>query len=171
MWYPAISDQVPELIGQNALFYGLHAYRDATTDSESKRVVLLSYGSGGNAKGIGWLASDLATRGFVVLAVNHPGTTSRDSLPSATSHIWERHDDLKALLNFAQAGLPFGVTVDMDRVGAVGFSLGGYSVLGFGGAEVSKAGYIDYCDRFPDKIDRGWMNASGLDLNTIDEAR
>ena len=67
MWYPATSDQVPELIGQNALFYGFHAYRDATTDSAPKPVVLLSHGSGGNAKGIGWLASDLATRGFVVL--------------------------------------------------------------------------------------------------------
>ena len=171
MWYPATSDQVPELIGQNALFYGFHAYRDGTTDSEPKPVVLLSHGSGGNAKGIGWLASDLATRGFVVLAVNHPGTTSRDSLPSATIRIWERPDDLKALLDFAQAGLPLGVTVDMHRVGAVGFSLGGYSVLGLGGAEVSKAGFIEYCDRFPDKIDCGWMNASGLDLNTIDEAR
>ena len=59
----------------------------------------------------------------------------------------------------------------MDRVGAVGFSLGVYSVLGLGGAEVSKAAFIDYCDRFPDKIDCGWMNASGLDLNTIDEIR
>ena len=106
-----------------------------------------------------------------MLAVNHPGTTSRDSLPSATIRIWERPDDLKALLDFAQAGLPLGVTVDMDRVGAVGFSLGGYSVLGLGGAEVSKAGFIDYCDRFPDKIDCGRMKASGLDLNTIDEAR
>lgn len=105
MWYPAISDQVPELIGQNALFYGFHAYRDATTDSEPKPVVLLSHGSGGNAKGIGWLASDLATRGFVVLAVNHLGTTSRDSLPSAINHIWERPNDLKALLDFAQPSL------------------------------------------------------------------
>ena len=105
MWYPAISDQVPELIGQNALFYGLHAYRDATTDSESKRVVLLSYGSGGNAKGIGWLASDLATRGFVVLAVYHLDTMSRDSLPPAINYIWERPNDLKALLDFAQPSL------------------------------------------------------------------
>jgi len=50
MWYPAISDQVPELIGQNALFYGFHAYRDATTDSEPKPVVPLSHGSGGKRR-------------------------------------------------------------------------------------------------------------------------
>ena len=67
MWYLASSDQVPELIGQNALFCGFYAYRDGTTNSEPKPVVLLFHGSGGNAKGIGWLASDLATRGFVVL--------------------------------------------------------------------------------------------------------
>ena len=123
MWYLATSDQVPELIGQNALFYGFHAHRDATADSALRPVVLLSHGSGENAKGIGWLAIDLATRGFVVLAVNHPRTTSRDSLPSATIRIWERPDDLKARLDFAQVGLPLGVMVDMDRVGAVGFSL------------------------------------------------
>ena len=59
----------------------------------------------------------------------------------------------------------------MDRVGAVGFSLGVYSVLGLGSDEVSKAGFINYYDRFPDKTDCEWMNASGLDLNTIDEIR
>ena len=41
MWYPATSDQVPELIGQNALFYGFHAHRDATADSVLRPVVLL----------------------------------------------------------------------------------------------------------------------------------
>jgi predicted dienelactone hydrolase len=171
MWYPATSDQPPELIGQNSLFYGFYAYRDAPADPVPKPVVLLSHGSGGNARGIGWLASHLATRGFVVLAFNHPETTSRDSLPSATFRIWERPDDMKALLDLAQTSLPLGISVDMERVGAVGFSLGGYSVLGLGGAEVSKAGFIDYCDRYPDKVDCGWMNASGLDFNTIDEAR
>jgi alpha-beta hydrolase superfamily lysophospholipase len=31
-----------------------------------------------------WLAKALAEKGYVVLATNHPGTTSRDSLPERT---------------------------------------------------------------------------------------
>lgn len=171
IWYPAISDAAPELIGQNALFYGFFAFRDAKPKDGPYPVIVLSHGSGGNALGLGWLASDLAARGIIVLAVNHPGTTSGDSFPEATVKVWERPDDMKALLDFAAAELPLDLIADMERVGAVGFSLGGYSALALGGAEVSKSHFIDYCRSFPDKLDCGWMNAAGLDFDAIDAVR
>lgn len=171
VWYPAESDAAAELIGQNALFYGFHAQRDAAADQTPAPVVVLSHGSGGNALSLGWLATELAARGMIVVATNHPGTTSRDSFPDATVRVWERQDDLKALLDYASSDLPHGLTSDMDRVGALGFSLGGFSVLGLGGAEVSKERFIDYCTRYPDKLDCGWMNANGLDFDAIDAVR
>lgn len=169
IWYPTDSDTVPELIGQNALFYGFHARRDAAGTDQAAPVVVLSHGSGGNAVALGWIATTLAQRGMIVIATNHPGTTSRDSTPEATVRIWERPMDLSALVDFADAGLPFGITADTDRVAAMGFSLGGYSALSLAGLTASKAQFIEYCDTWPDEIDCGWMNAGGLDFQAIDQ--
>ena len=48
------------------------------------------------------LAEALAEKGYVVLATNHPGTTSRDSLPERTVMIWERAKDMSEILNWAE---------------------------------------------------------------------
>lgn len=171
IWYPSDADADPDLVNQNALFYGFHAMRDAPGLGSPAPVVVLSHGSGGNAPGIGWIASQLAAKGMIVLATNHPGTTSRDSLPSETVKIWERPADMAALLDLAEAGLPLGIEADMSRVAAMGFSLGGYSALSLAGVTVSKAQFISYCEDYRDKIDCGWMNAAGLDFQSIDQAR
>jgi predicted dienelactone hydrolase len=171
VWYPSDAAQLPNLINQNALFYGFYAMRDAPAREMPAPVVVLSHGSGGNAPGLGWIATQLATNGMIVLATNHPGTTSRDSLPSETVKIWERPADLTALLDFAEDGLPLGMRADMSRVAAMGFSLGGHSALSLAGITVSKAQFIAYCETYPDKIDCGWMNAAGLDFQTIDQTR
>jgi len=171
IWYPSDATAAPELIGQNALFYGFHAMRDVAGRAVPAPVVVLSHGSGGNAPGLGWIASQLAAKGMIVLATNHPGTTSRDSLPSETVKIWERPADMTALLDYAQSGLPLGITADMSRVASMGFSLGGFSALSVAGVTASKAQFIDYCATYPDKIDCGWMNAAGLDFQAIDQAR
>jgi predicted dienelactone hydrolase len=165
VWYPA-TEGTPELIGQNALFYGHHVRRDAPLPM-SAPVVLLSHGSGGNAVQMGWLAAHLAKRGAVVIATNHPGTTSRDSVPARTVQIWERPNDLSALLDWLEAGGLPGFVPGPD-VTAVGFSLGGHSALALAGLRVSKARFIDYCNRNTGRVDCGWLQAGGVDFAAID---
>lgn len=171
VWYPTDRTEPATLINQNALFFGFHAVRDAPARSLPAPVVVLSHGSGGNAPSLGWLASELAAQGIIVVATNHPGTTSRDSLPEETVKIWERPQDLTVLLDWVQDGLPLGMQADMTRVASLGFSLGGFSALSIAGVTVSKAQFISYCNAYPDKIDCGWMNAAGLDFQSIDQAR
>lgn len=171
VWYPTDADGPPGLVNQNALFYGFHAQVDAPGTGRAAPVVVLSHGSGGNAPGLGWIASQLAARGMIVLAPNHPGTTSRDSLPSETVKIWERPDDLSVILDAAADSLPLGIEADLDRVGAMGFSLGGFSALALAGVEVSKDRFIAYCAANPDVADCGWMNRAGLDFQSIDAAQ
>ena len=81
IWYPTDDDGPTELIGQNKLFYGHYVRPNSPSKSGVHPVVVFSHGSGGNALLVGWLAEALAEQGYVVLAANHPGTTSRDSLP------------------------------------------------------------------------------------------
>lgn len=170
VWYPTQASQSPDLLGQNALFYGHYVQTGAPATDAALPLVVLSHGSGGNAVQLGWLASQLANAGFVVAAVNHAGTTSRDSDPHRTPMIWERAADLTALVDHIIAGTD-GPRIDATRVGALGFSLGGYSALGVSGVRLSKVAFIDYCDRNAGLVDCGWMQAAGVDFDAIDQTR
>lgn len=171
IWYPTDSDAPPSLIGQNGLFYGSHIRANAHPLAGPLPVLLISHGSGGNAERLGWLAGFLAHQGIIVVAPNHPGTTSGDSDPFKTPLIWERTDDLRAALDLLQTNPPGGLQPDMARVGVLGFSLGGYSALGFSGLRVTKAAFIAHCAANPDAADCSWMVQAGVDFTTIDAAR
>lgn len=169
VWYPTNDTNPPELHGQNLLFYGFHSQTDATPVPETRPLVVLIHGSGGNGPRLGWLATSLANAGFVVMAANHPGTTSQDSWPAETIKIWERPQDISAMLDWILADKPLGLSVDADRMGVLGFSIGGHSAMALGGALVTKAGFLNYCATSEDAVDCQWMERGGLDLNSINE--
>jgi len=177
LWYPTTTTttttttQEPSTLGSNAVFHGVEVAKGATPRSGALPLVLLSHGSGGNAANLAWIATELANRGMVVAAPNHPGTTSRDSLQAETIKIWERPADLSAIVDLGLSGGFDGITIDAEAIAAVGFSLGGYTVLGTAGAQVSKAAYIDYCDANAGLMDCGWLAEGGVDLATIDQTR
>lgn len=171
LWYPAKADGRAVLIGQNALFHGTWAADGATPAVGAHPLVLFSHGSGGNAQRLGWFASALAAEGYIVAAPNHPGTTSQDSDPFRTPMVWDRTADLSAVLDHLLATPPEGLAIDAARVAVAGFSLGGHTALALGGARLSKAAFIDYCDRAGDQLDCGWMRQAGVDFSAIDAAR
>jgi len=161
IWYPTDDDRPTELIGQNALFYGHYVQPNAQPKSGTHPVVVFSHGSGGNALQVGWLAEALAEKGYVVLATNHLGTTSRDSLPERTVMIWERAKDLTEILNWAENPTIEGLSLDTANISVAGFSLGGHSALAISGLQVSKVKFIEYCDRNADIWDCGWLSRGG----------
>ena len=170
IWYPGGNDGVSMELGRNAVFKGTRVRVGARPQSGKFPLVVLSHGSGGNAVNIGWIASHLAEQGIIVVATNHPGTTSRDSIPHETVKIWQRPADLSAMLDYFEATPPGPLVPDMERVGAVGFSLGGYSVLALAGAQVSKQLYIDYCAAMPEMWDCQWFRQAGVDLSKTNAA-
>ena len=167
IWYPTDDDRPTELIGQNALFYGHYVRPNAQPKSGTHPVVVFSHGSGGNALQVGWLAEALAEKGYVVLATNHPGTTSSDSLPERTVMIWERAKDLTEILNWTENPTIEGLSLDTAKISVAGFSLGGYSALAISGLQVSKAKFIESCDRNADIWDCDWLSRGGVDFTEI----
>jgi len=171
IWYPAKSDGEEVRIGKNAVFIGDMVRAGATPKSGKHPVILLSHGSGGNAAGISWIASELATHGIIVVAPNHPGTTSGDSSALNTVKTWERPMDLSGLIDELGHYLPANIEYDAEKIGAVGFSLGGYSVLASAGVRANVASYSSYCDRNVGKLDCGWLVRGGVDFSKIDKPR
>ena len=171
LWYPA-QDPAAETapLGRNAMFAGTEVIEAAPPATGYHPVVLISHGSGGSADKMGWLAGPLAEDGWIVAAPNHPGTTSRDSLPERTILPWERTADMRAILDRLAEAPPGGLAPEEGAV-AIGFSLGGHTALRLAGARVSKTAFLDYCERNPGILDCGWFAEAGLDLGTIDAVR
>ncbi len=167
IWYPPQGDGAKTWLGKNIVFKGVEVQKAAAPKKAAHPLILLSHGSGGNAVNLGWIAARLADEGAIVVSTNHPGTTSRDSHPRETIKIWQRTADFSAILDYMQKARPFGLSVDGAKIGAVGFSLGGYTVLGLAGGRVSKQKFINYCTQYSKLSDCIWIK-NGVDLNDID---
>lgn len=114
---------------------------------EPARVVLLSHGSGGSAWQLTWVAEPLARAGFLVAAVDHHGNNTVDGyLPEGFGFWWERPLDLSFVLDV------LAEEQDVGAVGALGFSLGGYTVAALAGARIDAGVYerlLDGSFEFP----------------------
>lgn len=160
VWYPAEGGGEPVMVGANMVFRGAPAVPDATPAKGRFPLVVLSHGSGSRVQGMGWLATELAKAGFVVAGPNHPGTTSGYSTPGDTPKLWQRTADLSAVIDRLTGDGQWQGLVDADRIGVVGFSLGGTAAMLSAGARADLEAYARYCDDY-DKWDCAWY-AGGI---------
>lgn len=96
-------------------------------------------------------ARALAEKGFVVAALKHPGDNWRDL--SRQGRIWERPGQFVRVLNYLLDDWPGRTSLDPDRVGAFGFSAGGFTVLAAAGGEPRLALTGPHCQAHPDYFD------------------
>ena len=106
----------------------------AAPPAASRPWLLLMPGLGGTTDQLGWLAADLAARGWAVVALEHPGsdaTAMRAALegqrpPPGAETLAIRLDDVEAVLDASRSG---HLEVPGDGVVLVGHSLGGLTAL------------------------------------------
>ncbi|CAI8781218.1 Peptidase_S9 domain-containing protein [Pseudomonas sp. IT-347P] len=146
VWYPsATTDATPQLFGDNPVFVGAPAVLDAPAAKGEHPLVVISHGNGGSWINQTWLASALAHQGYIVAAVNHPGTTSRDRSPLAAAQLWQRPVDLSRAVDAVTAQPEKFGAVARDRIAIVGHSLGGWTVLEAGGARFDPERFAQDC--------------------------
>ena len=149
VWYPAVTTATPELIADNAVFIGALAVPDAAPAAGEHPLVVLSHGYGGNWGKQVWLASALAHQGYIVAAVNHPGTTNKDRSPQAAAQLWQRPADLSRAIDAVLAQPKQFGAVTPDRIAAIGHSLGGWTVMEIGGARFDPDLFSRDCAEHP----------------------
>ncbi|RCW23259.1 putative dienelactone hydrolase [Ciceribacter lividus] len=183
IWYPAEDGGEPVAVGENRIFEGTPALKDAAIRKQRFPLVLLSHGSGSRVEGMAWIATKLAEAGFVVAGPNHPGTTSGDSTPAATPRIWERTGDLSAITTALTVDPDLASSIDPHRIGVLGFSLGGSTAMELAGARADLDAFVRYCDSYPAMMDCRWFRGGRgfvdgepvkvdvLDLRSIDRVR
>jgi len=112
-------------------------------------VIVISHGLGSDRRTYAYLARQLASYGFVVAVPEHPGSNAQQlqalingtvSEVTAPSEFVDRPLDIKYLLDeltrLNQSSAWQG-RFDLDRVGIVGHSFGGYTALALAGAEIN----------------------------------
>lgn len=168
IWYPAGRKTYQGVVGDNAIFKGSKAYVGAAIADGNYPLLILSHGSGGNMDTISWLSSGLAQNDMMVLAMNHPGSTSGDSSPRRSIKVWERARDLTALLDAFLADNPLAKNVDHGRIYSMGFSLGGLTALHLAGLRTDKQAYVNYCDTFGEAAqDCLFFKKGGVDFDGL----
>lgn len=153
VWYPAedSAGEKDQYVGpaDAPLFYAGRAAKDATLAPafEGYPLVALSHGTGGSALQMGWLGTYLASRGYIVVAVNHPGNNAVTgyTVPGFVEG-WERARDISTAITDMLADPRFGSKIDADRIGAAGFSFGGYTMMELAGATTDFKRLLDWCD-------------------------
>jgi len=169
IWYPAEPGGRTVTVGGNGVFNGAEAGRGAPHRGGSYPVIVISHGAGGNAGQFGWIASRLAQSGYVVVLPKHPGSTSGNASALEAVRIWERPQDISAVLDAITANPQDYSYMDLDRIGVLGFSAGGYTALAVAGARVDPARLAAFCDEGGRGMsDCGFFARFGVDLHALD---
>lgn len=147
-------------------------------------VIVISHGFGADRRFLKYLARHLASHGFTVAALEHPGSNVAwlasvingqvlsdqfiDLLP-ATEFI-DRPRDVSFLLSelneIAQQSYYLRDKIDTDNVIVIGHSLGGYTALALAGAELNLDNLREFCNG-PDQFGLSvadWLQCTAVDL-------
>lgn len=145
IWYPAQADTVPGTVYHTLIRDGvtqvqLHgsACRDAPPAVLNAPLIVISHGYPGNRFLLSHLAESLAAKGFVVAAPDHSGSTYEDQQAFDITLVNRPLDQRAVIDAMAQLGGDLGAMVVCDRVGLIGYSMGGYGALIFGGAGLAE---------------------------------
>ena len=112
-------------------------------------LVLLSHGAMGAAVNYSWIAEALARRGYVVVGVSHfgesPAFGQASVSPMNVSHFGDRTRDFNTALAYVLAQPELASHIDADRIGLLGHSSGGSTVMMLAGGKFSLGDVAAYC--------------------------
>ncbi len=152
VWYPASSDEAilyNTVIGQTPVSISGQALRDTNPLEGPYPLIIASHGQPGTRFQFAYLSEHLASLGFVVASIDHRGSTYQDlSQQDYVSSIVYRPQDIL----FALDEIPKMISsADNSKVGLMGYSYGGYSVINAAGAGLDSKALSDYCLTATDK--------------------
>lgn len=160
------------VLGENAVFFGVTVYEQAKALQGKYPVILLSHGWGGNNTRMSWLSAGLAARGAIVVAVNHPNSSTGDLRYQSALNHWTRVQDLTLALDYVLKEPNLAVSIDPTRIYAAGYSYGGWTALSIAGLKGRREGFDQYCKAAGVGSDfcRELKNR-GVEILTLDSAK
>ena len=120
------------------------------TTQTPRPIIVISHGLGSDRTSFAYLAEHLASYGFVVAVPEHPGSNSKQiqALLAGTAdtitnprELIDRPLDIKFLLDeltrLSQSNSTFKGRLNLQKIGVIGQSFGGYTALALAGAKIN----------------------------------
>ena len=133
--------------------FTVQAAIQAPPDAAFKGLIVLSHGTGGSELGHTSLAEALARHGYLVAALRHPGDNWQDRAllqTSAERYFTERPQHVSRVIDALLRDPAWGQRIAKDaqglRIGALGHSAGGYTVLALAGGEPEVSRLVAHCE-------------------------
>jgi predicted dienelactone hydrolase len=151
LWYPARASIVTEPVTYTAAFPaeppadpvsfsvpGI-AIRDARPAGGDYPFVLVSHGYSNAPAAMTWITENLASKGYVVAAIDHDDPPITD-IARFAKPLLRRPLDIVFVAKSLQASLGAEHLIDPTRTALIGYSIGGYGVLTAAGATLDPNG-------------------------------
>jgi predicted dienelactone hydrolase len=144
IWYPTTDASKAPALKQDFPFLHEPTVRNAKLPSDKHPLILISHGTGGGRMTIEWLADILVKQGFIVAAVDHWGNTYDNKIAINFVTPWQRAQDISFVLTQFLNDPELDKVIDRQRIGAAGFSIGGYTVIALAGAKLNLKALDDF---------------------------
>ena len=159
---PGISPDAPLQNGPRGRSIPVDIYLPEFRQSPAP-VVVISHGLGGDLNTFAYLAEHLASYGFGVLVLEHPGSnaqqlqsliTGRASGAASPTEFLDRPLDVSFVLDELERApnSAFQSRLNLKQVGVLGQSFGGYTALALGGATLNAAQLRADCQKLEDTL-------------------
>ena len=147
VWYPAAEGTEPGgeytailRDGKTEVTLTGRAARDAApAEGETYPLIVISHGYPGNRFLMSHLGENLASKGYVTVSIDHADSTYSDQAAFGSTLLNRPIDQRFVIDQMAALDGDLGAIIDSDVVGVIGYSMGGYGALIFGGAGVTQA--------------------------------
>jgi predicted dienelactone hydrolase len=147
VWYPTDAPAASMALGIGSQTVA----RGAPLAGDHLPLIVMSHGNGGFFGGHADTAQALAEAGFVVAALTHTGDNYQDQ--SRATDMANRPRQLSLVIDYMLTAAPMHAAIDPQRVGAFGFSSGGFTVLVAAGAAPDLTQVAPHCQAHPDFFD------------------
>lgn len=147
IWYPSTGRERDNVLG----LYRQQVVSGGPVIGQALPLVVMSHGNGGSFSSHADTAKALAQAGFIVAALTHPGDNWKDQ--SRATDMEGRPVALSRLIDFMLGEWKDHAAIDPDRIGAFGFSSGGFTVLAAAGGVPDLALLADHCAARPGNYD------------------
>ncbi len=147
IWYPTEAAEKPTPLA----LYNQSVATGAQPLGHGHPLIVISHGTGGSNADHWDTARALAAAGFVVVAPTHTGDTQGDR--SRSMRITERPGQLARVIDYMVRDWRGHDTIDAGKVGAFGFSSGGFTVLGAIGGDPDLTTVARHCAEHPHFFD------------------
>jgi predicted dienelactone hydrolase len=127
-------------------------------------LIVISHGLGSDLTTFAYLAQHLASHGFAVAVPEHPGSSAKqieallnglESDVTPPQELIDRPLDIKFLLD--RLADSFGHKIDVNNVGVIGQSFGGYTALALAGAEINWKSLNHDCPNLDTSWNLSWL--------------